>query len=268
MIPYFTVPEFHLFGPISIHFYGVLLMFGILMGNWLVRRRARRLGIETGEIQNAVIWAVAGGFIGAHLLEILFYQPELIERDGSIVILEIWKGLSSFGGFIGGLIALYVYFRRLNKPYLVHIALILEGLVIGWIFGRLGCTLAHDHIGRSTSFFLAFNYTSGPRHNLGFYEFLLALIVLFPITLLFHRDRIKPAIYIAAISLIYGSVRFCLDFLRATDVQGADLRYWGLTAAQFGCIALLGVGVWMLLKAHGGIEWPLRRLWPQHFAER
>lgn len=268
MIPYFTIPSLHLFGLISIHTYGVLLMVGILMGNWLVRRRAKRLGIETGEIQNAVIWAVAGGFIGAHLLEILFYQPELIERDGFIVILEIWKGLSSFGGFIGGLIASYVYFRRLNRPYLVHVALILEGLVIGWIFGRLGCTLAHDHIGRRTSFFLAFNYSSGPRHNLGFYEFLLALIVLFPITLLFHRDRIKSAIYVAAISLIYGSVRFCLDFLRATDVPGADLRYWGLTAAQFGCIALLGVGVWMFFKAQGGIEWPLRRLSPQHFAGR
>lgn len=161
MIPYFTIPSLHLFGPTSIHPYGVLLMVGILTGNWLVRRRAKRLGIRIEEIQNAVIWTVAGGFIGAHLLEVFFYQPELIDRDGFIVILEIWKGLSSIGGLIGGLMASYIYFRRLNKPCLVHVAIILQGLVVGWIFGRLGCTLAHDHIGRSTALFLAFNYPSG-----------------------------------------------------------------------------------------------------------
>lgn len=89
---------------------------------------------------------------------------------------------------------------------------------------------------------------------------------MFPITLFFHRDRIKPSFYVASIALIYGSVRFCLDFLRATDVPDADLRYWGLTAAQFGCIGLLGVGVWMLLKAQNGIEWQFRRARAQHFA--
>lgn len=249
MIPYFTIPPLYLFGKFSIHAYGVLLMLGILAGNWLVRRRARESGVSIAEIQSAVIWAVAVGFVGAHVVELLFYQPNLIERDGLLVIFDIWNGLSSFGGFVGGLIGFYIYFRRRNQPCLVQMALVLEGLVVGWVFGRLGCTLAHDHIGQQSSFFLAFNYPSGPRHNLGFYEFLLASFVLLPLTLIARRGRFRPAVYIGLISLIYGSARFFLDFLRATDIPGADLRHWGLTAAQFGCLALVSIGVWMLMRA-------------------
>lgn len=237
------------------------------MGNWLVRRKARRLNIETGEIQNAVIWTVAGGFIGAHLLELAFYQPELVKRDGFIVIVKIWKGLSSFGGFVGGIIGLFIYLRRVDKPCLLYMAVILEGLVVGWILGRLGCTLAHDHLGHQTSFFLAFNYPFGPRHNLGFYEFLLALIILFPITLLFHHGRIKSTIYISVIPLIYGSVRFWVDFLRATDLPVSDLRYFGLTAAQFGCLALVGFGLWTLASVgRGRVDGPQRAISDRRFA--
>ena len=38
-------------------------------------------------------------------------------------------------------------------------------------------------------------------------------------------------------------VRFALDFLRATDLPGADPRYFGLTPAQYGSVACFGAGV-------------------------
>lgn len=260
VIPYFTIPPLQL-GPFSISPYGVLLMSGILLGNWRVRRRARESAIDVAEMQTAVIWAVAGGFVGAHIVELFFYQPNLIERDGLLVIFNIWKGLSSFGGFIGGLISFYIYFRRRNQPCLIQAALVLEGLVVGWVFGRLGCTFAHDHMGQQSSFFLAFNYPAGPRHNLGFYEFLLALLVLLPITLITRRAKFRPAVYLALIPLIYGSVRFWLDFLRATDLPAADLRYFGLTAAQYGCLALVTFGIWTLVRvSRSRIDEPFRSI--------
>lgn len=178
----------------------------------------------------------------------MLYQPELLRREGLSVFLRVFTGLSSIGAFFGGLLGLGLYFKRRNKPWIRHLSIIVEGFVIWWAFVRLGCTLAHDHLGQRTSFFLAFNYPSGPRHNLGFYEFLMVILILFPITLTYRRSQGKPSDYVGTIFLAYGSLRFGLDFLRATDLPGSDPRYWGLTAAQYGCFVLAAVGLGMLLS--------------------
>lgn len=238
MIPYFKVPVIHLFGSFSIHPFALLIAFGVFAGYWLVQRRAAEVGIARREIRAAVIWAVAAGFTSAHVIEILFYHPELIKQDGLSVFLKIWEGMSSFGGLAGGVIGLAIYFKLLDRPWLIHAEILLQGLIVGWVFGRLGCTLAHDHIGRETTFFLAFDYPGGPRHNLGFYEFLLAAFVLLPVVLILHRYKAQPITSLAVISFIYAPVRFGLDFLRIANVPNADPRYGGLTAAQFGCIVL------------------------------
>ena len=46
-------------------------------------------------------------------------------------------------------------------------------------------------------------------------------------------------------------MRFVLDALRATDVPGADARYFGLTPGQWMSMALVVVGVSMLAYARG-----------------
>ena len=48
--------------------------------------------------------------------------------------------------------------------------------------------------------------------------------------------------------LVYAPVRFFLDFLRAAPLEGGDVRYAGLTPAQWSSVAMVGVGlaVWQL----------------------
>jgi phosphatidylglycerol:prolipoprotein diacylglycerol transferase len=55
------------------------------------------------------------------------------------------------------------------------------------------------------------------------------------------RDRL-----LAVLALVYGTSRFFLDFLRATDVPYPDARYLGLTPAQYFCFGLWAYGVWRL----------------------
>jgi len=56
-----------------------------------------------------------------------------------------------------------------------------------------------------------------------------------------RRPRLPGAV-IAWLALLYAPARFLGDFLRNTDLPGADVRYAGLTFAQYCCIALAGVG--------------------------
>ncbi len=47
-------------------------------------------------------------------------------------------------------------------------------------------------------------------------------------------------------SLAYAPVRFAMDFLRIRGGDGADPRYAGLTPAQWECMALFALGLYML----------------------
>ena len=38
-------------------------------------------------------------------------------------------------------------YGRTRRPWLPMADLLAQALVVGWVFGRLGCTLVHDHIG-------------------------------------------------------------------------------------------------------------------------
>jgi phosphatidylglycerol:prolipoprotein diacylglycerol transferase len=247
MIPYFTIPSIHLFGPVYLHPFGVLFMLGIFIAYRVMMSRADHIQIPREELKTALIWAFAAGVVAAHMIEILLYQPELIRTEGLSVFFRVFTGLSSIGGLFGGLLGFCVYLKRRSRPCIPHLSVMVEGFVIWWAFVRLGCTLAHDHLGRFTSFFMAFNYPSGARHNLGFYEFLMVILVLFPLTIIFRRSQARPSDYVGTMFLVYGSLRFGLDFLRATDLPGSDLRYWGLTAAQYGCVVLTFIGLFMLL---------------------
>jgi len=115
-------------------------------------------------------WVIANGFLFCVVATTIFYHPEHIQERGLGALLQFDVGMSSYGGFIGAFLTAWVYFRIRKIPCGRYIDVLVQGLVVGWVFGRLGCTFAHDHIGLSSDFPLAFDYPSGPRHNLGFYE--------------------------------------------------------------------------------------------------
>jgi phosphatidylglycerol:prolipoprotein diacylglycerol transferase len=166
-------------------------------------------------------------------------EPTVVVRGrGNLV--EFWSGMSSFGGFFGAFAGLAFYFRRRN--WLVEADILMQALVIGWVFGRLGCTLVHDHIGAPSTFPLAIRFPEGPRHDLGFYEFLYTVLVLVPAMLVLNRRSRPPGTTILVMALLYAPARFCADFLRHTDLPHPDARYLGLTPAQYACLALAAIG--------------------------
>lgn len=236
MIPYLEIPNL---GPI--HAFGVLVAIGILVGADRTRYRARQLGLSDVETSSMITWVVVTGFIVAHLFAVLAYQPDrLAELDlaGKIfLLLDPRRGLSSFGGFLGALLALLYYCRKNNYPLFPAADSLIFGLVYGWLFGRLGCYTAHDHPGAFTTFFLGVPYPDGVRHDLGFDEALFAFVMVIAFTLLGRRFR-PPGLYLSIICILYGPLRFGLDFLRVKGVPGADPRYGGFTPAQYGALAV------------------------------
>jgi phosphatidylglycerol---prolipoprotein diacylglyceryl transferase len=245
MIPFFgSKPLFEPFG-YPIHWFGILVALGVIIGDRIVVQQGERRGLDGNDVKYMNARIVIGGFIVAHLVSVIFYFPERILEDWK-VLLNPFAGLSSFGGFLGAFLAFLYFTKKIEMDRMRYADSVALGLSVGWIFGRTGCFTAHDHPGLrvGASFFLSVNYPEGPRIDLGLYE-LLFTIGLTAVLFRYNRKPRPPGRIIALATLMYAPARFLLDFLRATDVARPDKRFAMLTPAQWACLATVALGVYL-----------------------
>ncbi|HEU4407072.1 MAG TPA: prolipoprotein diacylglyceryl transferase family protein [Polyangiaceae bacterium] len=257
-VPFLTLPELPILpdlggtGPVTLKPFGALVALGIFVGWRIASRQAQRLGMPSGLFGSFGTWVLAGGFVGGHVFDVLFYRPDLLRAPAADVaktLLTVWGSQSSFGGFLGASLGMlgWKYWHDVADalPYCDTVA---SAFPVGWAFGRAGCAIAHDHPGALSDAWFAVQYPDGGRFDLGLYEMALTI----PLALAFRAFRREPrpwGFYLGAMCSYYAPVRFCLDFLRARDVRGADARYAGLTPAQWLCAGLLAVGVAFFVRA-------------------
>lgn len=250
-LPYFTIPKLWIFQP-----FGILVAIGVIIGAKLIYRRVERLGLCMDHARGLVAWSVVFGFVGAHVIDVLAYQMDDLKRD-PLLLIKVWAGISSFGGFIGGTVGYLLYTMRRGMPVAVWGDTLMVGLVPGFTFGRLGCTIVHDHIGRLTDFPLAMHYSEevirthgypiepGLHHNLGLYEFVFCLALCGVLFLLVERKPRPPGTVIAVMAILYAPVRYLMDYLR---IEATDPRYFGLTFAQWTSGLTLVIGLIILVR--------------------
>jgi len=248
LLPYVELPDLHLFG-LTIHPFGVFAAIGVYVGAVLTVRGGRVYGLgDTKSLSEVFTWALLGGLLGAHLLHVLGYHPELLRTDGPLVLLKVWDGVSSMGGVLGGMAGIALYFWRKGlriHPYWDAIAL---GTAPGWAIARLGCAVVHDHKGVKSQAWFAVAFPDGPRLDMGLIDFVV-LAVLTAVLYLLARKRRPEGTLMGVLAIGYSVPRFFLDFLRARDLPFVDGRILGLTPAQWITPVLLAAGIYLLVTA-------------------
>lgn len=256
-VPYPEIPDLTLiprdfFGggvppvPFAFKPFGTLVATGTYLGSWIALRQGRRLGFQDRALTSFLVWVGVSGFVLGHVLDTVAYYPERVLAD-PLSLVRLWEGLSSYGGFVGALVGGLLWGLRYKTPILPYADVVGSSFPVGWVLGRAGCYTAHDHPGRLSDAWIAVQYPGGARLDLGFIEMLLTI----PLALAFLYLRRKPrpwGYYLSIMCTAYPPVRFALDFLRAEDVQSADVRYLGLTPAQYACFGLFGIGLFTLVR--------------------
>jgi phosphatidylglycerol:prolipoprotein diacylglycerol transferase len=189
------------------------------------------------------------------VLDAIFYHPDAVIRD-PLYLLKLWDGLSSYGGFSGAILGALAWKYTRRERALPYVDMVASAFPLAWVFGRAGCSVAHDHPGRISNAWIAVRYPSGSafvgRFDLGLYEMLLTIPLAVAFAILWKR-KVRPyGFFTGMMCTAYAPVRFFLDFLRAPDdggVAGADPRYAGLTPAQWASFGLLAIGVYFLRLA-------------------
>ncbi len=255
-IPYFTLPKIPIVVT-KLEPFGILVATGVLLGSWIARKRAEKLNLDDDQLRVLIGYILVCGFIGAHVFDVLWYQQEKFAEDRWL-LLRIWEGISSYGGFIGAAIGLVLFVWRHRPAHTLALAdAICWGLLPGFAFGRLGCTVVHDHPGSVTDFFLGFSYPNGVihglpaaiRHNLGFYEFLYLALIGGVFWLLTRWQR-PVGFAVGFLCIAYAPVRFYLERFRleSSDPRYLDALNW--TFAQYASVVTLLGGVAIMVYAY------------------
>lgn len=250
MIPYWYLPTLHL-GPIPINTWGFLVSIGFAAAIYIAYSRVKRLGLDGGKIVDVSFWVIVAALFGARLGHVFFYEWGYYSQHLNEIIRIDHGGLSSYGGFTGAVIVFFVYKRKFAGSFWHYADSLMFAFPLGWAIGRIGCFLIHDHPGRFTDFVLGVQYPNGVRHDLGLYEMFSGLALFLLFLLLYKQFSKKPGMFVVVGAFWYGIARFFLDFLRI-----GDARYWDLTPAQYGSVALVVIGVYLWYHKY---IWAFRR---------
>ncbi|CAA0120887.1 Prolipoprotein diacylglyceryl transferase [BD1-7 clade bacterium] len=161
LIPYFQtlqfkipMPDFMPMDQIVLFGFGLLVGTGLIVGTQIAGTRAKRLGLKSSVMTEIYIWTAIGIVVGGHIGYGLFYHPQEYFANPKL-FLDLTGGLSSFGGFIFCTIAILILLYKRKQPIWPYADCVTLGFSLGWFFGRMGCTVNHEHPGTPSNFFLA-----------------------------------------------------------------------------------------------------------------
>ncbi len=141
---------FHL-GPLTVHWYGIMVAGAFLAGLWTASLRARRANIPGERIADIVLWLMVGAILGARVVYVTTYwQDEFANQPLSEIFMIQHGGLVYYGGLIGATLAGFIYIRWKQLPLWKVADVLAPSCALGNVFGRIGCFLNGCCYGRPT----------------------------------------------------------------------------------------------------------------------
>jgi phosphatidylglycerol:prolipoprotein diacylglycerol transferase len=140
--------------------HGLFIAIGFMIGAWLFGRIGPSRGVEDDAINSIVLWSLVGAIVGARLFYLIGHWSEF--QPHPIEALYVWKGgITLLGGIAGATIANAVNIRRYHLRFLQVADALTAPLALGIAVGRIGDLIIGDHLGKPTSWLLAWQYRGG-----------------------------------------------------------------------------------------------------------
>lgn len=266
---------FELFG-LTIHWYGVILTFGMICALFLLMFLGKREGLDTDFCLSTFLFAIVFAIIGARLFFVVpRFDQYFTSWSGFLRAFDISEGgLTIIGGIPMGALGVYISCRIYKKSFIRVCDTIVPCLLLGQVIGRWGNYVNGELFGfeiTNPAFqkfpFAVWVYDNGQYawHAANFfYEMMLNLLML--IVMLILTYTIKKKLKVGFMSLLYiiwyGVVRGVLEFVKVGQLMWGNVR-----AVQLICFlcAAAGVGVLVLLQL-GYIKFETPKMYERHFA--
>lgn len=253
----------------GIHWYGILIVTGVMLGAVYASWRARLDGENPDHVWNALVIAIILAIIGARLYHV-FSEPEggmagwSYYRQHPIEILYIWKGgLGIYGAIAGGVLGVVIYTWRNKLRPLQWLDYGAPGLALGQAIGRWGNFINQELYGPPTK--LPWGLIIDPAHRIApyndlttyppdtlfhptfLYESLWCLLLFVTLALIAHelKDRLLEGDLLLSYIIGYPLGRFFIEYFRP------DAWMIGpIAAAQLFAIFAVAGGTVVLVVRH------------------
>jgi phosphatidylglycerol---prolipoprotein diacylglyceryl transferase len=242
------------YGPLEVRWYGIMFLVGFV-GGWLgARARAKQpwSRIKPEQVDDIVFYVALGTILGGRVGYMFVYGVSELLAD-PLSLFKVWQGGMSFhGGFVGVLIAMWLYGRHIKQPFFVVTDFIAPWTTIGLFAVRVANFINGELWGKPTSSDApwAVIVDGQARHASQLYEAFLEGIVLFLVLWLYSRKP-RPVMATSALFLIvYGVGRFLVEFVRVPDQQIGYLALGWVTMGQVLTAPMIIVGVILFVLAH------------------
>lgn len=255
----YTHPQFdpialHITDSFGIHWYGLMYLFGfmavLVLGKYQIQHKPW-FGWSNQMLDDALFYGALGVILGGRIGFVLFYQFGHFLQN-PLDIFKVWQGGMSFhGGFLGVLIAMWLFKRKYPQPWLKIMDFVAPLVPLGLGAGRLANFINGELWGRPTNsaYGMIFPQVDNiARHPSQLYQFALEGLLLFAILWWFSRKP-RPVGAISGLFLIgYGSFRFIAEYAREPDAY-LGLLSLGFSMGQWLSLPMIVIGIWMFYKS-------------------
>ncbi|MFK4181421.1 diacylglyceryl transferase [Staphylococcus cohnii] len=239
-------------GPISVHWYGIIIAVGILLGYFIAQGSVKRIGFDKDILIDIIFWSAIFGFIVARIYFVIFQWPYYAQHP--IEIPMIWYGgIAIHGGLIGGFIAGIIVCRQKNiNPFQIG-DVIAPSLILGQGIGRWGNFMNHEAHGGPVSksflenihipdFIINNMYIDGQYYHPTFlYESIWDILGF--VILISLRKHLRIGDTFALYLIWYSIGRFFVEGLRTDSLMlTSDIR-----VAQLMSVVLIVAGIVLMI---------------------
>ena len=235
-------------GPLSVHWYGIIIGVGIIIGYLIAQAGAKKIGYHPDALIDIIFWSAIFGFLAARLYFVIFQWEHYAAHP--IEIPMIWKGgIAIHGGILGGFIAGAIMCKRKSFHPFQMADIVAPSMILAQGIGRWGNFMNHEaHGGPVTRTFLEdlhlphfiienMKIDGQYYHPTFLYESIWDVIGF--IVLITLRQRLRLGETFALYLIWYSVGRFFVEGLRTDSLMIGDT----LRVAQLMSIALIIAGV-------------------------
>lgn len=136
-------------GGLTIQWYGIIIVIGLLLAVIYCIPRMKRFGLDSDKAVDAIIGGVIGGIIGARIYYVLLRWDDY--KDNLIDIFKTRNGgLAIYGGLIGSVAVglLICHIKKVRKLPMLDLSVL--GFLIGQSVGRWGNFVNQEAFGTNT----------------------------------------------------------------------------------------------------------------------
>ena len=247
------------FGILSLKWYSLAYLFGVIFGWWYGKKiilfinNKYNNNFKLDLFDDYITYVIISIIIGGRLGYVLFYNLSYFISN-PIEIFFIWKGGMSFhGGLLGIIAATMLFSKRRGFDKMVLLDVVSCVAPIGIFFGRLANFINGELYGKPTDLPWAVIFPlidDFGRHPSQIYEAFLEGALLFLIlNLIIKKMHYKRGVCAAAFLIFYSLFRIFSEFFREPDLQiGYIFNYVSMGSLLSFFMFCIGIAMYFKIK--------------------